>query len=279
MVAIKFPKVYFLLWVLFIAFSVRIKSRNGSVFNDNLKFLDEIDSLSLVVAHPDDEVMFFAPTILELDSRLPPNVEFNVVCLSKGGADELGDTRVQELKESVNLLLANSKRQYQLQQHDYPDGHEETWDQESVQSTIKDSVLQGRRSSVLLTFDDKGVSKHVNHIACHEAVSNLVQDESNVKAALYLDSYGDNIVLKYSAFFWEIWKLTRDWFLHRVLPTSSYNENKPATEITLMSDYSSYILSFASMLHSHKSQMVWFRYGWWTFSRFVFVNDLKMVNK
>ncbi|GAV55968.1 hypothetical protein ZYGR_0AZ01400 [Zygosaccharomyces rouxii] len=273
------PKVYFVLWVLFITFSARIKSRNEAVFNSNLKFLDEIDSLSLVVAHPDDEVMFFAPTILELDSRLPRNVEFNVVCLSKGGADGLGDTRVQELKESVNLLLANSKRQFQLQQYDYPDGHEETWDQKRVQLTIKDSVLKGRQSNVLLTFDDKGVSTHVNHIACHEAVSNLLQTESSVKAVLYLDSYGDNIVLKYSAFFWEVWKLTRDWLLHRTLPASHHNENKAFTDITLMNDYSSYVLSFAAMLHSHKSQMVWFRYGWWTFSRFVFVNDLKMVNK
>lgn len=275
----KLPKVYFVLWILFIAFGGRIKSRNGSVFNDNLKFLEEIESLSLVVAHPDDEVMFFAPTILELDSRLPPNVEFNVVCLSKGDADGLGDIRVKELNDSVNFLLANSGRRYQLEQYDYPDGHDETWDLESVQSTIKDSVLKSKKSSVLLTFDDKGVSKHVNHIACHEAVSKLLQTESIVKTALYLDSYGNNIVLKYSAFFWETWKLTKDWLLHHTLSVPSHNENKPVNSITLMNDYPSYILSFASMLHSHKSQMVWFRYGWWTFSRFVFVNDLKVVNK
>lgn len=258
-----------MLWVLFINLSGRIRRRNEEVFNSGLKILEGIDSLSLVIGHPDDEVMFFAPTLLELDSRLGSDVQFNVVCLSKGGADGLGDTRVEELKKSVKLLLADSGREYQLHQYDFIDGHEEIWDQESVRMAIKDSVLNGSKSSVLLTFDDRGVSKHKNHIACYEAVSKLLAGESNVKGALYLDSYGDNIVLKYSAFFWETWRLVRGWLLN-------YDTHKSETKITLMSDYSNYILSFASMIHSHKSQMVWFRYLWWTFSRFVFVNDLKV---
>lgn len=274
----KLPKVYFLFWILFIGFAGRIKFRNRAVFDGKLEFLDRIDSLSLVIAHPDDEVMFFAPSLLEFDSRLPSSVEFNIVCLSKGGADGLGDTRIQELQESVNLLLSNSRRRYRLHQYDYPDGQEEIWDQKSVQSSIRDSVLIEKKSTALLSFDDRGVSKHINHIACHEAVSNLLQNESSVKAALYLDSYGDNIVLKYSAFFWEIWKLARDWLIHQGLPIF-WPKGKDSDTATLMSGYPDYALSFASMVHAHKSQMVWFRYCWWTFSRFVFVNDLKVVDK
>lgn len=278
----KITKLCFILWVTFLGFSARIKSRNSAVYHDELLFLNDADSLSLIVGHPDDEVMFFAPTLLQLDGFMPSSVDFNVVCLSKGGADGLSDTRVVELQKSINLLLANSDRKVQLFQFDYSDGHDEIWDQTHVQETIKNAVLpkdfDKEKRAVLLTFDSHGVSGHPNHIACHDAVNALLRDEETVKAAVYLDSYQGNLLLKYSAFFWEICKLARQWIAGH-LPTSSHalaSFLTPTPTITLMSTYTQYILSFASMMSAHESQMVWYRYAWWTFSRFVFINDLKV---
>lgn len=53
------------------------------------------DHLLLVIAHPDDECMFFTPT---LTGRLAPRV--SVLCLSSGNADNLGSTRKLELVHS-----------------------------------------------------------------------------------------------------------------------------------------------------------------------------------
>lgn len=55
----------------------------------------------LVTAHPDDEVMFFAPTILALVSM---GVYVYALCLSIGNADSLGSIRKQELLNSYASL-------------------------------------------------------------------------------------------------------------------------------------------------------------------------------
>lgn len=54
-----------------------------------------------MTAHPDDEVMFFAPTILALVGM---GVQVHALCLSTGDADKLGDTRRQELVASYARL-------------------------------------------------------------------------------------------------------------------------------------------------------------------------------
>ena len=55
----------------------------------------------MVTAHPDDEVMFFSPTILTLVGF---GVEVSAICLSLGNADGLGDVRRQELVASYSAL-------------------------------------------------------------------------------------------------------------------------------------------------------------------------------
>ncbi len=51
----------------------------------------------LVIAHPDDECMFFAPTI---HSLVKSDVKVNVLCLSNGGAS----IREAELARSCKIL-------------------------------------------------------------------------------------------------------------------------------------------------------------------------------
>lgn len=59
----------------------------------------------MVTAHPDDEAMFFAPTILALNARAATGeVEFALVCLSNGNAEGLGATRTTEFKRSADVL-------------------------------------------------------------------------------------------------------------------------------------------------------------------------------
>ena len=64
----------------------------------------------LLTAHPDDECMFFAPTILSLLSQThttqddQSSPEIYSLCLSVGDADGLGSRRARELGRSLDVL-------------------------------------------------------------------------------------------------------------------------------------------------------------------------------
>lgn len=65
----------------------------------NLPSLNK-ENILLLTAHPDDECLFFAPTIISL----LPFVQIHVLSLSTGNADGLGDIRRKELMESLEML-------------------------------------------------------------------------------------------------------------------------------------------------------------------------------
>lgn len=89
--------------------------------DDQVSFLSPTGSnerILLLTAHPDDECMFFAPSILSLNTRPPsshegeaPNniaskksTELFSLCLSTGDADGLGKLRRKELEQSLHIL-------------------------------------------------------------------------------------------------------------------------------------------------------------------------------
>lgn len=59
--------------------------------------------ICLLIAHPDDEAMFFAPTVLAL-TRPETGNHVKILCLSSGDADGLGETRKKELVKSGMAL-------------------------------------------------------------------------------------------------------------------------------------------------------------------------------
>lgn len=83
----------------------------------------------LLTAHPDDECMFFAPTLLGLGLTQAPtqgeepqgliekrNIPADVysLCLSSGDADGLGETRKTELEGSLDVLGVEKGRRWVL---------------------------------------------------------------------------------------------------------------------------------------------------------------------
>lgn len=63
--------------------------------------------ICLLIAHPDDEAMFFAPALLQLTKPEAGN-HVKILCLSSGDADGLGETRKKELvKSGMQLGLRN----------------------------------------------------------------------------------------------------------------------------------------------------------------------------
>jgi N-acetylglucosaminylphosphatidylinositol deacetylase len=107
----------------------------------------------LLIAHPDDESMFFAPTLLNVRGSL------EILCLSNGNFDGLGKRREEELKNVCDYLKSR------MTILSYRDNGK--W---SASSIAADLLLAHslRPFDYLLTFDRYGVSGHKNHISCYE---------------------------------------------------------------------------------------------------------------
>ena len=196
---------------------------------------------------------------------MPLSIPINVICFSNGDAQGLGEKRQHELQSSIHALIQN-QRQTNVTVLHFQDGNDQIWDIDQMTQYLPQNDHQA-----FLTFDSHGVSGHKNHIACHNAVWNLKNTNNNV-TILTLDSIHHSLLAKYTFFiidlvklYWNLWK----------------DQQQPQWEshdkITFFNAYSQYILAYSTMLNAHKSQVVWFRYGWWAFSRFVFSNHLKIT--
>ena len=109
---------------LFLCFALLI----GTVFNPTSTNVHRLlggsqkSRILLLTAHPDDECLFFTPTLSSLltsssmvdgnqASRTTEDVEVYSLCLSVGNADGLGDVRQDELARSLDVLgVAKSRR-------------------------------------------------------------------------------------------------------------------------------------------------------------------------
>nr|CAG8592535.1 13228_t:CDS:2 [Entrophospora candida] len=98
-------------------------------------------TILLLISHPDDECMFFGPTLLNLKSKN----DIIVLCLSNGNQAGIGEIRTKELEE-------NNPKKY--------------WDPVLISTIIKDYVIKNG-VEVIITFDNKGISGHLNHISAY----------------------------------------------------------------------------------------------------------------
>ena len=122
------------------------------------------DRVALVIAHPDDEAMFFAPTIKELVSE---GKELTVICFSNGGFDGLGQIRAEELQASCQGLGVSHV--HLIDHPELQDGPKESWSHSLIAQLLQEHQKEGRYGT-FITFDDRGVSGHPNHISVHYGV-------------------------------------------------------------------------------------------------------------
>ncbi|WUR03092.1 N-acetlyglucosaminylphosphatidylinositol deacetlyase (PIGL) [Vairimorpha necatrix] len=116
----------------------------------------------LLIAHPDDESMFFAPTLLNLKSKI------HILCLSKGDTLFKWDyTRENELK---SLCLDYN---WDLTMYNLFDN--EDWDIQVITNVLTYNCLINP-FYILITFDQCGVSGHKNHKSCYEAAKKFSQE-------------------------------------------------------------------------------------------------------
>ena len=206
-------------------------------------------NILFVTAHPDDECMFFAPTIL---STIKEGHNIYLVCLSKGDYYNKGDVRKKELIASCSKLGVMPNHVTIVDDERFKDGPENVWDIDGLVDRIV-SVIKRVNADSVVTFDCSGVSGHANHTAISKAVEKIHKSKQLQNVSVFM-LHGSNIVRKYMSFL--------------DIPFSSI------FHLTTFVSLPSEIVKSWRAMSAHQSQMVWFRKLYIVFSRYMYVNTL-----
>ncbi|XP_046979706.1 N-acetylglucosaminyl-phosphatidylinositol de-N-acetylase [Schistocerca americana] len=216
--------------------------------------IKSVKRVLFVTAHPDDECMFFGPTILTLAKQ--KDCGMYLLCLSNGNFEEKGNERKQELWNSCNLLGIPDSNITLYKSDDMPDDPHLRWREDVVANIILNHI-ESLSIDTVITFDKVGVSRHQNHISLFYATAYLCLEK---KLPLYCRAYAlesINVVRKYS---W-ILDVPLSFFL------STYWYILPSNERRILK----------AAMAAHKSQYVWFRKLYMAFSRYTVMNTLKEI--
>ena len=207
--------------------------------------------ICILIAHPDDECMFFGPIIRQLSKC---SNKFYVLCMTTGDFYGKGNIRIDELKLSCQNLIGdiNLVDVKVVNETNLPDHPKFEWDKNLCAKIIR-NYIHSNSIDVLITFDSRGVSSHLNHCFLYAIVKSLDLNE------------------KIQFYYMETVSLARKYlFLFDLLPTLYYSNNLIA--INSPDDYRQ---CFKSMMN-HQSQLVWFRWLYILTSRYMIINSLKI---
>jgi N-acetylglucosaminylphosphatidylinositol deacetylase len=216
----------------------------------------------LVTAHPDDEAMFFAPTVLCLRSRL----QLHILCLSNGNHDGRGRVRKKEMLAACAGLGVPRERVTVLDDPRLQDGPHNAWPEDHVAAIVA-AHLHARGLHDVVTFDQHGVSGHPNHVAAHLGVRRLL-------SAKHQETFRAHELVSTSL-------LRRFLGVLDVVPTLiGYAGTLAAARSSSSSSCCCVSLrpwACHAAMQAHASQYVWYRRLYVALSRYVFVNTLVMV--
>ena len=204
-----------------------------------------------VISHPDDESMFFGPTIQALRTA---GARTHILCLSNGDADGLGAVREKELENAKTFLGVDTLEV--VNDSKLRDGFKEVWPEETVAARVRASV-QRIDADIVVTFDARGVSGHPNHIAAYRGVRRWLFDSEKTSASP------------------EAWTLVTVNPLRKFLTFGDVFASFVLESHVLAAATSSLALVRAMSLH--RSQWVWYRKLFVVFSRYAYVNSLKRL--
>ncbi|XP_065671972.1 N-acetylglucosaminyl-phosphatidylinositol de-N-acetylase-like [Hydra vulgaris] len=127
-------------------------------------------SVALITAHPDDEVVFFSPTILQLQKN---GVLFYLICVTFGDYEGHGADRMEELYNCCNELGVNTERIIFINNKNFLEHPSKRWENLSSLVENLNVVLKKLEIETVFTFGPYGCSGHPNHIDTHTAVRSL----------------------------------------------------------------------------------------------------------
>ncbi|GFF34159.1 N-acetylglucosaminyl-phosphatidylinositol de-N-acetylase [Aspergillus udagawae] len=241
-------------------------------------------SILLVTAHPDDETLFFSPSITY--RRDDPHVQRALLAISSGNYEGIGDRRRQEIHDSCSVLGIVPDRCIVLDNAELQDNPKKWWNEDLIKDLVA-SHVQKWNVDLIITFDNGGVSGHINHRAVSAGVRKYITSTPQAPPAYTLQS--TFLLRKYSSlidliptaipFSWRILKaiLTSPVAsavdgVHDLSPLDAYNG-----KALLVSSWRTYLVSRAAF-SQHASQYSWDRSFYLVISRYMWFNNLnKMV--
>ncbi|CAA6671483.1 unnamed protein product [Spirodela intermedia] len=208
----------------------------------------------LVVAHPDDESMFFSPTIIFLISQ---GHSLHILCMSTGNAGGKGSIRKEELYQAC----AVPSRQVKVVDHPkLQDGFNEPWDH-GLLATIIGEQIKMLEIDTIITFDGYGISGHPNHRDVRHGLRNYLRESENRDEAWELISKG--ILRKYIGPV-DVWLSIFHCLLRHPGQTCCFLNASPRRSYRAMAE--------------HQSQWLWFRKLFVLFSSYTYMNTLRKVS-
>eukprot|EP01083_Nonionella_stella_P075132 204053_1 len=140
-----------------------------------------LSNVALVIAHPDDESMFFVPTLSALVKQ--GRAKIHILCLSEGGEGAIARTRTSERHRAASILGVPAPLVHVVARDGLRDGMDQKWDLLIVQKEVMKFVKK-HQIDTIITFDGRGVSSHPNHIATFHGVRNFLDSKRfpNIRA-------------------------------------------------------------------------------------------------
>mmetsp|Transcript_13939 Transcript_13939/g.27097 ORF Transcript_13939/g.27097 Transcript_13939/m.27097 type:complete len:288 (+) Transcript_13939:188-1051(+) len=215
------------------------------------------EHLVLVTAHPDDESMFFVPTIRAFR---PDRV--TILCLSTGNFDGIGLRRKHELLYCCTKFFGLKEESVRIEDHpEMQDDPRRVWAPSVVADFIEEklkelAILPAKTDTMVVSFDEEGVSGHLNHVAVSLGIAKLAARRQADPHLSFYSLESLQLPAKYlgPATAWE-------W----------YSKNPQAALQFYNGDMN---LSYAAM-SAHASQFVWYRRLFVIFSCYTFCNRLR----
>uniref|UniRef100_A0A336M9X5 N-acetylglucosaminylphosphatidylinositol deacetylase n=1 Tax=Culicoides sonorensis TaxID=179676 RepID=A0A336M9X5_CULSO len=214
--------------------------------------IPKVKRVLIVTAHPDDESMFFAPTILSLKER-DENCRVFILCLSNGNFDKKGKERRTELWNACEVLSIDQSDVTLLNATHLQDDPNTEWKVEIIAQIVLKHI-EALDIQLVITFDKDGVSHHPNHCAIFFAVASLCISAVLPKGCKVLTLESVNVLRKYISLF--------DLPISLLMSILSWANRRVAQEA----------------MCQHKSQLLWFRRLYIIFSRFMIINSLQEID-
>ncbi|XP_023012641.1 phosphatidylinositol glycan anchor biosynthesis class L [Leptinotarsa decemlineata] len=208
-----------------------------------------------VTAHPDDECMFFGPTILHFTRKKDCIVY--LICLSTGKNYGMSSIRKKELYRSCEILGIDSSNIFIHDHTLLPDAMDVRWPTELI-SEIVSRYVESLNITTIITFDRYGVSYHNNHTSIYYAVANLILDRNLPKCCGVYVLETTNVLRKY----WLFLDIPLSFLFSRFRYMVGFDDRDVIHKA----------------MKRHKSQLMWFRRLYMYFSRYMLINTLQQMN-
>ncbi|PLW43018.1 hypothetical protein PCANC_10038 [Puccinia coronata f. sp. avenae] len=252
--------------------------------------LTRAERIMLVVAHPDDECLFFSPTLLNLlaprfvtrpDSTAPIKLESprgHILSLSSGNAEGLGIKRTREMKASCEAFGIPSTACIVLDHPGLPDSMSVWWPEATIAECVK-RYVELWDIDAIITFDHHGVSGHANHRAIATTLSQLAHTDPQfpitfmLRSTWILEKYASLLSLPYSLYRHRRHQGGAKRAAMRSMAASSSEDEAGSGSAIFVSTPAQYYAGRRAF-SQHVSQNVWFRWLWLASSRFMWINEL-----